>query len=132
MKQLKIIIERSADLFSAYAEQIEGVYGGGDTVAEAKQSIIDAIRLLKEHNSEEHIPPILKGNYELVYKFDAVSLLEYYKGIFTNAALEKLTGINQKQLQHYSSGHRNPRPAQREKIENALHKLGRELLAVEL
>jgi len=110
-------MERSADLFNAYAEQAEGIYGGGDTVAEAKQSVIDAIRLLKEHNTDENIPPILKGSYELVYKFDTISLLEYYKGIFTHASLEKLTGINQKQLQHYASGHRNPRPAQREKIE---------------
>jgi hypothetical protein len=52
--------------------------------------------------------------------------------IFTNAALEKLTGINQKQLQHYSTGHRNPRIEQRNKIEKALHDLGKELLSVEL
>jgi len=38
MKTLKIIIERSKDMYSAYAENIEGIYGGGNTVAEAKQS----------------------------------------------------------------------------------------------
>jgi len=27
MKQIKIVIERSADLFSSYAENVEGVYG---------------------------------------------------------------------------------------------------------
>jgi len=34
-------------------------------------------------------------------------VLNYYKGIFTLSALERLTGINQKQLQHYASGLRN-------------------------
>jgi hypothetical protein len=74
---------------------------------------------------------ILEGNYEIEYKFDIESFLAYYKGIFTLAALEKLTGINQKQIQHYSSGLKKPRMEQRKKIENSLHRLGNELLAIE-
>ncbi|MBL7866623.1 MAG: type II toxin-antitoxin system HicB family antitoxin [Flavobacterium lindanitolerans] len=132
MKTVKIIIERSEDMFSAFAENVQGIYAGGNTVDEVKQSVLDSIRLLKEFNSPNNIPDILKGEYEIVYHFDTVSLLSYYKGIFTNSALEKLTGINQKQIQHYATGHRKPRAEQREKIETALHALGRELLAVEL
>ena len=41
-------------------------------------------------------------------------------GIFTKAALERITGINQKQLGHYASGIKKPRRAQVEKIEKAL------------
>jgi len=130
MKQVKIVIERSKDNYSAYAENVEGIYGGGDTVAEAKQSIIEAIELLKKYNDD--IPAILKGKYELVFKFDAESLLSYYKGILTNSAFERITGIDQKQIQHYSTGFRKPRPAQAKKIQAALHKLGSELMAVEL
>ena len=132
MKQIKIIVERSKDIISCYAENVEGIYGGGDTLQEAKQSVLDAIRLFKEYNNEENIPEILKGDYELVYKFDVQSFLDYYKGVFTPAALERIAGINQKQIQHYSSGHRKPRLAQRRKIEEALHKLGHELIAMEL
>jgi len=132
MKQIKIIIERSKDLYSAYAENVEGIYGGGDTVEEAKQSILDAIRLLKKYNKNDNIPGILKGEYKLVYKFDTESLLNYYKGVFSNAAFERITGINQKQIQHYSTGLKKPRTMQAKKIETALHKLGAELLAVEL
>ena len=132
MEQVRIIIERTDDLYSAYAENVEGVYGGGETVAEAKQSVVDAIGLLKQYNTDENIPDILKGEYELVFRFDTVSLLNYYKGIFTNSALERITGINQKQLQHYASGLKKPRKPQTQKIENALHNLGKELLAVEL
>ncbi|OKL42095.1 type II toxin-antitoxin system HicB family antitoxin [Pontibacter flavimaris] len=132
MKQVRIIIEKTDDLYSAYAENVEGVYGGGETVAEAKQSVVDAIRLLKQYNAEEGVPAVLKGEYELVYRFDTVSLLNYYKGIITNAALERMTGINQKQLQHYATGLKKPRRPQAKKIEHALHELGKELLAVEL
>ena len=80
----------------------------------------------------ENIPTILKDDYEIIYHFDVESLLNYYKGIFTNSALEKITGINQRQLQHYSSGLKKPRQPQLKKIEDGLHKLAAELQAVEL
>lgn len=132
MKQLKIIIERSKDQYSAYAENAKGIYGGGDTVKEAKESIFEAIRLFKKYNKDNQIPKILKSEYKMVYKFDAQSLLNYFKGVFTNAAFEKITGINQKQIQHYSTGLKRPRPAQMKKMETALHELGEELKSVEL
>lgn len=131
MKKIKIIIEKSADSYGAYAENVSGIYGAGDTAEACKQSILDAIETIKTFE-ENQIPLVLKGEYELVFKFDAISLLNYYKGIFTNAALEKMTGINQKQIQHYATGHRKPRPQQIQKIQAALHNLGKELAAVEL
>lgn len=132
MKQIKIIIERSADMFGAYAANVKGVTGCGNTIEVAKQSVLETIRIIKEHHNEENIPEILKEDYEIVYKFDVQSLLEYYKGIFTPAALQRIAGINQKQIQHYSTGLRKPRLAQRKKIEVALHNLGNELIAIEL
>lgn len=131
MKEIKIIIEKSADSYGAYAENVPGIYGAGDTVKECKQSILEAIETVKTFD-EDQIPEILKGEYELVFKFDTVSLLNYYKGIFTLSALGRVTGINERQLQHYSTGLKKPRPAQKKKIETALHHLGEELLSVEL
>jgi len=132
MKTLKIVIEGSADMFGAYVDNAEGIYGGGNTVEEAKQSILDAIHIIKEELNPKNMPAILKGEYEIVYQFDVESLLNYYKGIFTNAALEKITGINQRQLQHYSSGLKKPRQPQLKKIEQGLHKLAAELQSLEL
>jgi len=131
MKTIKIIIERNEDGFWGYAENEKAIVGGGNTVQDCKQDILDCIETLKDLN-QENKPAFLEKEYELIYKFDTASLLSYYKGIFTNSALERITGINQKQIQHYASGHRNPRAEQRLKIENALHNLGKELLAVEL
>jgi hypothetical protein len=59
-------------------------------------------------------------------------LLNYYKGIFTNASLERITGIKQKQIQHYATGLKKPRTAQKIKIQNSLHELAGELMAIEL
>ena len=130
MKTIKVILTKGKDDYGAWVEGVEGVYGAGNTPAEAKQSILDAIVLYKKYNKQ--VPAILRGDYKIVYKMDTESLLNYFKGLFTKSGLEKLTGINQKQLHHYSTGLKKPRPAQKEKIESALHKLGEELMAVEL
>lgn len=131
-KKIKIIIERSDDSYTSYAENVAGVYGHGDTVEEAKQSALNGMNLLKKYNEDVNLPAILKEEYEVVFKFDAESFLNFYKKIFTNAALERMTGINQKQFQHYASGLKKPRLAQIKKIESAMHSLGKELMAVEL
>ena len=131
MKTINVIIERASDgTYGAYAENVPGIYGAGDDVKEVKQSIIDGIETIKEYFTE--VPEILKGNYEIKYKFDTESLFQYYKGILGNPAFEKITGINQKLIHHYSTGLKKPREAQRKKIQEGLHALGKELLAIEL
>ncbi|WP_205513642.1 type II toxin-antitoxin system HicB family antitoxin [Longitalea arenae] len=132
MKIVNVTIEKTKDHYSAFTDNLEGIYGGGDTPEEAIKSIVESIKLFKKHNKLSNIPAILKGEYKIVYKFDTESLLNYYQKVFTKSALEHLTGINQRQLQHYSSGLKKPRPAQKKKIEEALHQLGSELLAVHL
>lgn len=66
MTTLKIIIEKTKDHYSAYAENVEGVYGAGETVAEAKESILHSIKLLKEHN-EANLPKELTEEFDLVF-----------------------------------------------------------------
>jgi len=132
MKTITIILEAGKDGFGAYSEGDEGIYGMGDTIEECKQSVQDAIDSIKEFYEEHEIPEVLKGQYQLVYKYDTESLLNYYKGIFTNSALERLTGINQRQMYHYAVGIRKPTQKTTQKIETALHNLGRELLTLKL
>lgn len=130
-KKIIINIGASSDCFGAYAENCPGIYGAGNTVREAKENVMEGLRLLLKHHAND-LPEILKGEYTIVYKYDAQSFLNYYNSVFSNVALERMTGINQKLLHHYSSGLKKPRVAQRKKIETALHRLGEELLAVEL
>ncbi|QRQ99970.1 helix-turn-helix domain-containing protein [Dyadobacter sandarakinus] len=131
MKKIRIIIGRSEDHYGAYAENVEKINGAGATVEEVKQSVLETIELLQTFD-DKNIPAALKGEYQIIWKFDVESFLQYYKGIFSQTGIARLTGINEKQLNHYASGLKKPRPAQAKKIENALHKLGTELLAVEL
>lgn len=132
MEKLIINICASSDSFGAYAENCEGIYAAGNTVAECKEDVYEAIRLIKENLPESRWPELIRGDYEIEWKYDVQSLLQYYQGIITNAALERLTGINKKQLWNYANGISKPRAAVKHKIENALHNLGEELIALSL
>jgi len=132
MEKIIIIIGASSDYFGAYSENCDGIYGAGKSVEEAKENALEGLRLFVNTRKKEELPEILQGEYEIVYKFDTQSLLQYYANIFSKPALERITGINQKQLHHYASGLKKPRQAQREKIGRALHRLGKELMSVEL
>ena len=72
MKAIKIIIERSRDAYWAYADNVEGLNGVGDTIQEAKQSVLECIDILREFDNP---PAILQGEYELVFKFQFLFLL---------------------------------------------------------
>jgi len=101
---------------------------------EVKKCLEEGLVVLKEACLEygDSIPEELQGEYEIVFRMDTRSFLQMYCKIFTKSALERLTGINQKQLWHYANGLSKPRPAQVQKIEKALHQLGEELISLEL
>ena len=71
MQIIEIIIEKTANLYSAYAKNVEGIYAGGNTIDEVKQSVVDSIRLLKRHNDIENISKILLGDFEIKYSFES-------------------------------------------------------------
>ena len=133
-KHLNAIIEATENNFCAYVEEISGVGVVGDTIAEVKTSLQEALDFLVESGEEDgdEVPEELLGPYVLDFRMDVKSFLQVYSGIFTKAGLERLTGINQKQLWHYANGKTVPRRAQVQKIENALHQLGNELLSIHL
>lgn len=134
MKQLTVIIERTENNYSAYLAEVDGITATGNSVDEIKRNIVNAIEAVLEDCQEygDEWPEALKGDYSLTFRMDVKSLLEFYEGIFTKSGLERITGINQKQLWHYASGKRRPRPEQAVRIETALHRLGEELLSISL
>ncbi len=134
MQTLTAIIESLENNYSAYIKDVDGVVATGSTIEEIKANLVEAVRLYMEtcHDLGCDLPEALKGEYQIVFSMDVKSLLTLYQGIFTKAGLEKLTGINQKQLWHYASGISTPRKAQVLKIEKAIHRLGQELLSIQL
>lgn len=134
MTILHAVIERAEHNYGAYVEEIDGVGGIGDTLEEVKKSLMDGLVYLKEACIDfgDPVPEELQGEYQIVFRMDTKSFLQMYCKIFTKSALERMTGINQKQLWHYANGLSTPRPATVQKIERALHQLGEELLSLEL
>lgn len=131
---LHAVIETAETNYAAYVEEITGVAATGHTLAEVKAGLLDALDFLVESCIEDgdEIPAELQGNYVIDFRMDVRSFLSVYSGIFTKSGLERLTGINQKQLWHYANGKSVPRRAQVLRIEEALHRLGEELLSIHL
>ena len=134
MENIVVTVEMGENNYSAYLETLPGCVTTGKSMDELKANMYEAIEghleVSREHG--DFIPEAFDGKYRLVYRIDAESLLTHYKGIFTNSALERMTGINQRQLQRYASGKSRPMRPQSMKIQNALHRLGEELLDIEL
>lgn len=78
----------------------------------------------------EKVPKEMEGEYELVYDFDINTLLDYYRGVFSFASLQSITGINQRQLAHYASGVSSPRAEQERKIKEGLRRLAKDIETV--
>ncbi|GHT05494.1 hypothetical protein AGMMS49525_12860 [Bacteroidia bacterium] len=87
------------------------------------------MELLVKSRDKSELPAVLQGEYTIVFQYDTQSFLNYYNKLFSNVALERLTGINQKLLYHYSSGLKKPRLIQRKKIETALHEFRKRIIS---
>ena len=74
---------------------------------------------------------LASGDYEIVYTLSASALLRNAEFFTTMAAISRATGINQKLLSHYANALKIPRPAQRQRIVDGLHMIGRQFLAVQ-
>lgn len=91
--------------------------GQGKTIAEAKADFLkNKDELVELYNKRGEIFDF--DNLEFEYKYDTKSFLKYSP--FTLTWLSSATGINKKQLSHYSTGVRNPSKATMEKIRSAI------------
>jgi predicted PolB exonuclease-like 3'-5' exonuclease len=128
MKKVKVIIERGNDnRYSAYMDCYEfdfGLAGFGDSVKTAMNDFYKCYNEEKEMclNEGKEIPEL---EFDIYY--DVCSFLDYYGGILSKSGLEKVTGINQKQLWHYSSGKRRPKHATAKKIQEKVHRFAEDL-----
>lgn len=129
--KITAVIERGTDgtfgIYIASDNAPFGAIGDGKTVAEAIADFKNSIAEIREYYEEEgrKFPDL-----DIEFKYDAASFLQQYAYAFTLAGLERITGVNQRQLSHYINGVRKPSKATIEKIESRLHKFGNEISAV--
>lgn len=126
------MIGASKDMLGAYSVNCDGIYAAGDTIEDVQADTYRAIEGIKRNLPEERWPEQIKGDFEIEWKFDIPSFLEYYGSIMSLAGMEKLTGINQKQLSNYLNHRAVPRQKQADRIITGMHKFARELLSITL
>lgn len=126
------VIERGSDgTFGVYIEGNNvpfGVIGDGETVAEAIADFMNSVEEMRAYYADEGKE--FPQNLEFEFKYDTASFLQQYAYAFTLAGLERITGINQRQLSHYINGFRKPSEKTTKKIEERLHKFGAEIASV--
>lgn len=128
--EIIILISASGDSFGACSENCPDIWAAGDTVETCKADTVQAIELIKKNMPREDWPePLKAGEYTITWRYDTESFLYYFGSFISLAGMERITGINQKQLWAYMHGRKKPRKAQKEKITNALHSFARDLAA---
>ncbi len=135
MEKVRVNVAKTPNGYCANIDIIDGfIVAVTGTVIDLKREVNESIAFYVDcaKKDNEEYPAVFNTSYELEYKFTIESLLYFYKKIIGFSALEHLTGINQKQLNHYASGICKPLPKQAKKIETALHQLGQDLIAVSL
>ena len=120
MVTIEAVIERAADgTFDVYCKN-EIFTGAGETLEQAKADLLNQMSFYRQTALEQGFkyPAFLDGDYVISYTVDMPSLMKYYveAGILSLAGLERMTGINQKQLWSYLNGTR-PRKEQISRIE---------------
>jgi predicted RNase H-like HicB family nuclease len=135
MGKIKFLVSWCDNNYSAIAsgEHIGGtVIVTGKSLVELKQQCKESIDFhlegLKADGDE--IPVALQGEYTLDFELTTQALLRALEGKTTLTAIHRVTGINLKQLSHYAVGEKKPRPAQRAKIVNGIHRIARDLATV--
>lgn len=120
--------------YSAHLPELPGCITIGRSLKEIEDNMAEIVPFHIEGQREAsgEVATVFDGEYTFTYKLSIEALLNYYSGIFTKAALSRITGINERQLWHYAAGISNPRPKQRKRIEEGLHKLGQELISLVL
>ena len=120
------------DNYGAGTEEIPGCVATHKTLEGVIKAYTESVKwhLDAMRADGDEIPEVLQGDYELEFEMNTRALLHYFEGILTRSALARVTGINERQLGHYATGHRNPRPAQRKKIIEGIHRIGAEFNSV--
>lgn len=131
MSTIKVIIDWENN-YGAYSNEIPGCVATHITLEGVKKAYSDALKFHLEGmvDDGDEIPEILKNQYNLDFELNIRAILHYFDGILTRSAISRVTGINQRQLGHYVSGHRKPRPEQQRRIVEGIRKIRKEIDSV--
>ena len=125
---IKIILERSNTGYSAYAENIDGVFTAGDNIEEIKENIKEVrgyqVEYLEEKGEKEKAENLKTAT--LKYFIDLNCFFEYYS-LFNKSELAKYIGINPSHLRRLSMENMELSDQKAQQIEQGLKRLSQEL-----
>lgn len=125
MKKIKILVEKTATGYSAYAEKYP-VYTTGENVVVLLKNIIEALNFYFAEAKEK----ITVSRKNLDLNFSIPSLFELYP-INVKHFADRI-GMNYTLLAQYVQGRKKPSEKQTEKIVEGLQEVGRELSEVNI
>lgn len=134
-KEIKVLVSWSGENYNGGIgdSSIGAIIVTAESLEDFKKEFEDAFEFHIEGMKEDgdNIPEyILSGNYRIIYDLEATALLKEAEKFTTLAAISRASGINQKQLSHYATGTKQPRPSSRERIIQGIHAIGRMALAL--
>lgn len=130
-----VIIEKGSDgTFVLFTHNLKKalIWGDGNTVEEAKEDFDNTFKETIESyiDDNKEVPKeLINPTFE--YKYDVASIFNELDYI-NISKFAKVSGINASLLRHYKKGDYYISKKQVMRIEEALHKIGRQLLAASL
>lgn len=134
MRKIKVIVEWAADGTISAMMSDDMFAGMGVTVEDAVADLKQGVAFFIETAKEKGFPfkEYLDGDFAVELEYDAVSMLKYAREYIKDSKLAELTGIPAQQLGRYANDKSKPRPAQRQRIIDALRKFAAPLYAITL
>lgn len=131
MKKIVVLVEWAGDNFSAGTGEINGVvFATGKTLDEVKEKFSEAFKFHIQGSlaDGDKLPAfVANGKFEFEYELQASAMLHLADGLITRSALSRVTGINEKQLSHYLTGHRKARLEQNKKIASGIKTINKQI-----
>jgi predicted RNase H-like HicB family nuclease len=131
MESIKAIITWD-DNFGVFSDLLPGCVATHATLEGVKNSFEEAVKhhLAGIKEDGEEIPSQFLSEYSYDYNLNTRALLKAMDGKVSRAAIARASGINERQLGHYITGRVVPRPENRRKVVEGLHRIASELLKV--
>ncbi len=129
MKTLNATIERNADSYFAYVEQIDGCVAGGSTYNEVKENLEEIINMFFDED------PKLKMKYNEGYKLKFEVSLQSVFDLLPEINISQLAilgKLNPGLLRQYVSGSKKASEAQSDRVMKAIDKLINKLNSITL
>jgi predicted RNase H-like HicB family nuclease len=80
MEKVLVTVEMTNNNYAAYIDVLPGCVSTGKTFDELKKNMEESVEMHLETSREygDEISSVFDSDFELVYKFDTVSLLQHY------------------------------------------------------